>query len=192
MRQQQNISPSLPVSGLILAGGAGRRMGGVDKGWVHWQERPLILHAIQILQGNSAEMLISANRHLDQYRALGHRVITDTNSHFEGPLMGLSAGLAAAREDWVASIPVDSPLLPHDLLHQMWQAKMDKDLVVVRSDTGLHAVIVLCHRRLLPHLQTYLEQGGRKAQDWFRDLEYATLHLDEALLCNCNTPEDLT
>lgn len=191
MCKQQSISSSLPVTGLILAGGAGRRMGGVDKGWVHWRGSTLIKQAIHIIQTDSTEILISANRHLDQYRALGYPVITDANNGFEGPLMGLSAGLAAAREDWVASIPVDSPLLPPDLLRQLWQAKMDKDLVVVRSDTGLHAVVILCHRRLLPHLQHYLDQGGRKAQEWFQDMDYATLHLDEVLLRNCNSPEDL-
>ncbi|TQN51071.1 Molybdenum cofactor guanylyltransferase [Acidithiobacillus thiooxidans ATCC 19377] len=184
--------PPLPITGLILAGGAGRRMGGVDKGWVLWRNAPLITHAIQILQADSAEILISANRQLEDYRALGYPVISDSCATFEGPLMGLNAGLAAAGQDWVASIPVDSPLLPHDLLRQMWQVKMDKDLVVVRSDQRWHAVLVLCHRRLLPHLQAYLDQGGRRVQDWFRDLDYATLHLDEAVLHNCNAPEDLS
>lgn len=196
MHVEQSVSPPtslpLPITGLILAGGAGRRMGGVDKGWVLWQKAPLISHAIQIVQADSAEILISANRQLEQYQALGYPVISDSCATFEGPLMGLSAGLAAAGQDWVASIPVDSPLLPHDLLRQMWQAKMDKDLVVVRSDQRWHAVLVLCHRRLLSRLQAYLDQGGRRVQDWFRDLDYATLHLDEAVLRNCNTPEDLS
>ncbi|MBU2739349.1 molybdenum cofactor guanylyltransferase MobA [Acidithiobacillus concretivorus] len=196
MHVEQSVSPPaffpLPITGLILAGGAGRRMGGVDKGWVLWHKVPLINHAIQILQADSAEILISANRQLEDYRALGYPVISDPCTTFEGPLMGLSAGLAAAGQDWVASIPVDSPLLPHDLLRQMWQAKTDKDLVVVRSDQRWHAVLVLCHRRLLPRLQAYLDQGGRRVQDWFRDLDYATLYLDEAVLRNCNAPGDLS
>ncbi len=186
------FSSKLPVSGLILAGGAGRRMGGADKGWVPWQNAPLITHAIRILEQDCSEVLISANRHLDAYNALGYSVINDPCTSYEGPLMGLCTGLAAAKQDWVLSIPVDSPLLPHDLVRQMWEAKKEADLVVVSSGPHLYAVIVLCHRRLLPHLQNYLDQGERRAQGWFQDLNFTTLPLNEALLHNCNTPEDLS
>ncbi|MFA7496836.1 MAG: molybdenum cofactor guanylyltransferase MobA [Acidithiobacillus sp.] len=181
----------LPVSGIILAGGAGRRMGGIDKGWLIWQDAPLITQAISVLQQDCQEIFISANRHLEDYRALGYPVITDQQSGYEGPLMGLQAGLAAATQEWVASIPVDSPLLPHDIVRQMWAAKGPSDLVVVRSADHWHAVILLCRRTLSAHLQQYLDSGERRARGWFQGLNFTTLDLDETCLRNANKPGDL-
>jgi molybdopterin-guanine dinucleotide biosynthesis protein A len=181
----------LPITGIILAGGAGRRLGGADKGWLDWQGKPLIERAIAILHGDCADIVISANRNLDRYAQWEHPVVSDLTADFQGPLMGLAAGMHAATQAWVASIPVDSPYLPEDIVRRMWQAKGGHDLVVVRSADHWHAVICLCRCDLLPQLQRYLNDGGRRAQGWFQDRSFAGLTLPADLLRNCNHPEDM-
>ncbi len=188
----RNAQQRLPVTGIILAGGAGHRMGGADKGWLDWQGKPLIERAIAILHGDCTDIVISANRNMDRYAQWGHRVVSDLTADFQGPLMGLAAGMHAATQAWVASIPVDSPYLPQDIVRRMWQAKGGHDLVVVRSVEHWHAVICLCRCDLLPQLQRYLDGGGRRAQGWFQDLSFTGLTLPADLLRNCNHPEDMT
>lgn len=188
----RNAQQRLPVTGIILAGGVGRRLGGADKGWLDWQGKPLIERAIAILHGDCTDIVVSANRNLDRYAQWGHPVISDLTAGFQGPLMGLAAGMHAATQAWVASIPVDSPCLPQDIVRRMWQAKGGHDLVVVRSADHWHAVICLCRCDLLPQLQRYLDGGGRRAQGWFQDLSFAGLTLPADLLRNCNHPEDMT
>ncbi len=188
----RNEQQRLPVTGIILAGGAGRRMGGADKGWLDWQGKPLIERAIAILHGDCTDIVISANRNMDRYAQWGHPVVSDLTADFQGPLMGLAAGMHAATQAWVASIPVDSPCLPQDIVRRMWQAKGGHDLVVVRSADHWHAVICLCRRALLPQLQRYLDGDGRQAQGWFQSLSLAGLTLPADLLRNCNHPEDMT
>lgn len=181
----------LPITGLILAGGAARRMGGQDKGWLRWRDRPLIDTALAHLDGKLAEVLISANRHLDAYAALGARVITDETSGFKGPLQGLVRGLREARHDWLLSLPVDTPRLPPDLVERLWNHPGASPLRVARTPSGAQPLVCLCHRSLLPPLQDYLAAGGRRAQAWFADLPHQWVDFDEADFFNCNTPEDL-
>ena len=181
----------LPITGIILAGGAGRRLGGADKGWLYWQGKPLIERAIAILHGDCTDIVISANRNLDRYAQWEHPVVSDLTADFQGPLIGLAAGMHAATQAWVASIPVDSPYLPKDIVRRMWQAKGGHDLVVVRSADHWHAVICLCRCDLLTQLQRYLNDGGRRAQGWFQDRSFAGLTLPADLLRNCNHPEDM-
>ena len=190
-KQQHPVNALLPITGLILAGGAGRRMGGADKGWLSWHGQPLIKQALQRLRGQVAEILISANRNLDRYSQWGYPVLTDPQPGFQGPLLGLLAGLQAARQPWLLSLPVDSPALPADIVARFWEARGQSDIVVARSETHWQAVLCLCRSGLAPHLRHYLEGGGRRAQDWFRDLDYCTLVLPVENFRNCNLPEDL-
>lgn len=186
-----NRTSSLPITGLILAGGAARRMGGQDKGWLRWRDRPLIDIALGQLDGKLAEVLISANRHLDAYAALGVRVITDDTSGFQGPLQGLAKGLREARYEWLLSRPVDTPCLPPDLVERLWRRHKDAPLHVARTPSGPQPLVCLCHRALLPALHDYMAKGGRRAQEWFSALPHQWVDFDEADFFNCNTPEDL-
>lgn len=103
------------LTGLVLAGGAGRRMGGVDKGWIDWRGRPLIAHTLDRLLPQVDTVMISANRSLDRYRAFGHPVVTDARPDYPGPLAGIEAGLRAATTPWVLYVPCDNPALPPGL-----------------------------------------------------------------------------
>lgn len=181
----------LPISAVVLAGGAGRRVDGEDKGLLLWQGNLLIGHAINKLRGQVAEILISANRNLDLYGQYGCPVLTDSLSGFQGPLFGLEQGLIQARHGWVMSVPVDTPELPTKLPHILWAQHHRAPLIVARSPSGPQAVVCLCQKTLLPHLQHYLASGERKVQDWFQALPHVWADFDEAVFFNCNRVADL-
>ncbi|MEL5849183.1 MAG: molybdenum cofactor guanylyltransferase MobA [Candidatus Igneacidithiobacillus chanchocoensis] len=181
----------LPVTGLLLAGGAGRRMGGEDKGWIEYRGTALATHALRPLERYAREILISANRNHERYAALGYPVVADAETGFAGPLQGILAGLAAAHFDWLAVVPVDAPHLPDDLLWQLWQLRRGVPLVVARDEHDIIPVIALLHRRLLSLLQRFVTSGQRRAGDFFATIPQQQLRLRAEELRNCNTPADL-
>lgn len=188
---QSSAGKLMPVTGLVLAGGAGRRMGGADKAWLAFEGRPLIRHALYRLEGIVSEILISANRHLDRYAALGYPVLPDPEDGFPGPLTGLLEGLRRARQPWLLALPVDCPRLPVDIASRLWAARENADVVVGADSNGLQPLICLCRTGCADRLADYLASGGRRAQDWFRDLPWRALPLTDAECLNCNRPEDL-
>src|SRR5436190_18864368 len=102
------------VTGVVLAGGQGSRMGGVDKGLQPFRGKPMVAHVLERLAPQVGEVLINANRNPDAYERFGHRVIADEIAGFAGPLAGFERGLAHAAGDFVVTVPCDSPLLPTD------------------------------------------------------------------------------
>ena len=107
------------ITGIVLAGGQGRRMGGVDKGWVELAGAPMIAHVLRRLAPQVDDILINANQNLERYRALGHPVFADTVGGFAGPLAGLHAGMTHATREMVVTVPCDSPFLPPDLVDRL-------------------------------------------------------------------------
>ena len=110
------------VTGIVLAGGQGSRMGGVDKGLQPFRGRPMVAHAIERLEPQVDELLINANRNTDDYGRFGHRVIADEIAGFAGPLAGFERGLTHAAGALVATVPCDSPFLPRDLVARLHAA----------------------------------------------------------------------
>ena len=111
------------ITAIILAGGAGSRVGGRDKGLLHWQGRPLVEHALERLaHAGITEILINANRNLERYAQYGHAVVPDAEAGHAGPLAGIAAGLAAARTDLALTVPVDAPLWPDQLAARLADA----------------------------------------------------------------------
>ncbi len=181
---------ALPITGLVLAGGAGRRMGGQDKGFLLWAGTPLIAHALRRL-ARLPQILVSANRSQDRYRALGVEVVGDDTPGYPGPLAGLRAGFRQAREPWLLSVPVDTPCLPRDLVPRLWALRQAAGVVVARSPAGPEPLICLADATLAGRLEAYWQAGGRRAQDWYGDAPCAWLMLTAAEVANCNTPADL-
>jgi molybdopterin-guanine dinucleotide biosynthesis protein A len=183
------------ITGLILAGGQGRRMGGVDKGLQLLRGRPMAHWVLERLAPQVDEVLINANQNVAAYAALGCPIVTDTVTGFAGPLAGLQSGLAHARHDLVATVPCDSPFLPHDLVARLRIAleSAGADLAVARTGAQPHPVFCLCRRGLLAHLTAYLTAGGRKIDAWYASLRVAEADFgDEAAgFANINTPEEL-
>ncbi|MFO1206290.1 MAG: molybdenum cofactor guanylyltransferase MobA [Burkholderiales bacterium] len=183
------------VSGLILAGGQGRRMGGVDKGLQRLRGKPMAQWVMERLHPQVDEILVNANQNVTAYAALGYPIVSDAVTGFAGPLAGLQAGLAHARHEFVVTAPCDSPFLPHDLVSRLRAALegATADLAVAKTGTQPHPVFCLCRRGLLPHLTAYLAAGGRKIDAWYATLRVAEAAFDDeaAAFANINTPEEL-
>ena len=187
--------PRPAVTGIVLAGGQGRRMGGVDKGLKLLGGKPMAQWAIERLAPQVDEILINANQNLDEYRAFGHAVIPDAIGGFAGPLAGLHRGLTEARHDLVATVPCDSPFLPPDLVARLLGAleAQSADLAVARTGDQPHPVFCLCRRSVLPGLSAFLEQGGRKIDAWYAALNVVEVAFDDEpdAFSNINTEAEL-
>ena len=187
------------ITGLILAGGRGQRLGGVDKGLQPWRGRPLVDHALARLAPQVREVMISANRNAALYATRAARVLPDASDDFPGPLAGILAGLRAAATPWLAVVPCDSPLLPLDLFGRLARGLGDARGAVAQRDHGaaglrLEPVCCLLSTALADDLARYLAEGGRKVEGWVA--RHATPVLfdrpeDAAAFANVNTPADL-
>lgn len=190
--------PPGEITGLILAGGLARRMGGADKGLVPWQGEPLAAHVLRRLAPQVGTVLINANRHLDEYRALGAAVISDTVPGFAGPLAGLLAGLNAAGTEYLVCVPCDSPLLPDHLVARLAEgllsAGADVAIATAPHDGELrrHPVFALLRRAVSASLTDYLQAGGHKVETWLARHKVAQVHFEnERPFYNINTREEL-
>ncbi|HJW54607.1 MAG TPA: molybdenum cofactor guanylyltransferase MobA [Burkholderiaceae bacterium] len=186
------------ITGLILAGGRGSRMGSVDKGLQPFRDAPMVLHAIMRLAPQVGTLMINANQNLGPYESFGLPVWPDQLAGFAGPLAGLQTGLAHCETDYLVTAPCDSPFLPPDLVARLGDALIaqDADLAVaVTEEDGRrqpHPVFCLVKAALLPHLTAYLQEGGRKIESWYRSLAFVeVLFPDATAFRNINTLEEL-
>jgi molybdopterin-guanine dinucleotide biosynthesis protein A len=182
------------ITGVILAGGLGRRMGGVDKGLKILRGKPMVEWVIERFRPQVDELLINANQNIETYGAFGHRVVPDEIAGFAGPLAGLHRGLCAATHDLVATVPCDSPFLPRDLVARLYKAlhAQSAELAVARTGDQPHPVFCLCRKSVLPGLTSFLKSGGRKIDAWYAALEVAEVSFDdEQAFSNINTETEL-
>jgi molybdopterin-guanine dinucleotide biosynthesis protein A len=183
------------ITGVILAGGRGRRLGGVDKGLQDLQGRPLVQWVLERLAPQVDTVLINANRNLTRYAAFGCRVLPDTIPNFAGPLAGLHVALAQAATPLVVSVPCDSPFLPADLVPRLHAALLaqDAELAVAHAGGRAQRAFCLARRDLLPRLDAFLAAGERKLGLWHDSLRVAAANFDDdAAFANFNTPEEFT
>lgn len=183
------------ITGVVLAGGLGRRMGGVDKGLQELDGRPLVAHIIARLQPQVGPLLINANRNAEVYARFGCPVVADAVPDFAGPLAGLHAALAAASTPWVVTVPCDSPFLPADLVSRLAGAveQASAGVAVARTGDQVHPVFCLCRRELRDHLGDYLARGERKFTAWYASLATVEVTFDDqpAAFENINTVAEL-
>ena len=183
------------VTGIVLAGGQGRRMGGVDKGWVELAGEPMIAHVLRRLAPQVGDIVINANQNLDRYRSLGHAVFADTVGGFAGPLAGLHAGLTHATRELAVTVPCDSPFLPSDLVERLDAARVanNAQLAVAKTFDQPHPVFALVRRDVLPNLAAFLEGGGRKIDAWYAALDVVEVPFDDEAdaFRNINTADEL-
>lgn len=186
------------ITGLILAGGRGSRMGHVDKGLQNFRGAPMALHVMMRLQPQVGELMINANQNLGPYESFGVPVWPDEIQGFEGPLAGMHAGLVHCMTDYMVTAPCDSPFLPTDLVARLAAGlnDADADLAVAVTEGGgrrqAHPVFCLMKASLLQHLTEYLRGGGRKIDAWYASLKTAeVLFDDEDAFRNINTLVEL-
>lgn len=161
------------VTGLILAGGRGSRMGGVDKGLQNFNGLPLALHTLLRLQPQVGDVMINANRNLGAYEAFGVPVWPDVLADYAGPLAGFLTGLERCETQWLMIVPCDSPLFPSDLVERLARAAQEQDAEIAMAaareqDGQLHAqpVFSLLRVELLESLVRFTHGGGRKVDAW--------------------------
>ena len=193
-----NPTPPRPrdrITGVLLAGGLGRRMGGVDKGLVAFDDRPLAAHALDRLAPQVDELLINANQNLAAWQSFGFAVFGDDIPGHAGPLAGLHAALKRAAHELVVTVPCDAPFFPADLVSRLLQALHDTDaeLAVAKALGRLHPVFCLCRREHLLHLDAYLARGERRVERWYAGLHAVEVAFDDepTAFLNLNTQEDL-
>jgi molybdopterin-guanine dinucleotide biosynthesis protein A len=183
------------ITGVVLAGGRGRRMGGVDKGLVELDGRALVAHVLERLAPQVGAVIINANQNRERYATFGHPVVADAIPDFAGPLAGLHAAMSAATTPYVATSPCDSPFLPHDLVARLASAfeAQPLDIAVARTFAQTHPVFSLARRALMPHLAAFLHDGGRKIDAWYASLRIALVSFDDEAdaFRNINTAAEL-
>ena len=187
--------PRISVTGVILAGGRAKRMGGQDKGLILLAGQPMAAHAVQIMRPQVGELLINANRHIDDYRTLCCPVVRDDAGEFFGPLAGMLAAIDVARTPYVLTVPCDSPLIPADYAERMYHALMREgaEISVASSGERLQPVFALLSTKLRDSLREYLEAGERKIDHWFAGhrTAVADFSANPEMFRNINTPEEL-
>ena len=187
------------ITGLILAGGRAQRMGGIDKGLIPFQGKPLIESAISRLKPQVSTILINANRSITKYSHYGYPVLMDETPDFSGPLAGFSVGLKHCKTPYLLTSPCDSPLLPVDLAKKM-AAQLDNndlELVFASSKEGdgkiwSQPVFCLMKSDLQDSLDAFLSKGDLKIDRWFKELRSGTVVFENPqAFSNVNTPEEL-
>ena len=184
-----------PISAILLAGGAGRRMGGEDKGLLQLKGKSLAEWVLARIAPQVDEILISANRNLDTYRAFGYPVLPDKTEGYAGPLAGIARGLLDAKHDLILSAPCDTPFLPDDLVIRLLSAlhSGDFDLAVPMIGGAGQYAICLMRRRVGANLAVYLAQGGHQLQAWQAGLKCIPVDFSDTapFFVNLNQPEQL-
>ncbi len=191
------------ITGMILAGGRGSRMGHVDKGLQPFRGSTMATHVLQRLAPQVGTLAINANQNADAYAAFGVPVWSDDLEGFEGPLAGLETGLRRSTTPLLVTAPCDSPFLPADLVARLLDALMAEqaDLALAETEEAGHdgamrvqpqPVFALVKASALPELSAYLASGGRRMDGWYKDIRVARVRFDDAsAFRNINTLQEL-
>lgn len=185
----------MSITGIVLAGGLARRMGGIDKGLIPFAGKPMVTHVLDRLKPQVDEILINANREIEHYAAFGYAVVSDDIEGYAGPLAGLHRGMGAASHPFVMTVPCDSPFLPTDLAERLMAGLVyyEADIAVAKTGSQAHPVFCLCKKSLKPHLENFLQNGGRKIDTWYGTLNVVEVAFDDKpeAFANINTIEEL-
>jgi molybdopterin-guanine dinucleotide biosynthesis protein A len=186
------------ITGLVLAGGRGSRMGGVDKGLQPHHGMPLAQHALLRLGPQVGELMINANRNLGAYESMGVPVWPDASADYPGPLAGLLAGLERCETPYLASVPCDTPNFPADLVARLAATLVTQDadiaMAAIHEDGLLRTQPVFCllKSELMESLVAFLHSGERKIDRWTAMHRCVPVLFDDAAaFFNANTLVEL-
>ena len=182
------------ASGIVLCGGRGSRVGGADKGLITRDGSTLVAGVINRLQEQVNEILISANRNLEQYRELGFPVIADQLADYQGPLAGIATTLPHCACENVVIVPCDSPRFPETLVERLLAPLQDPQIQLSVADDGQRRQYLFCAMRqsCLKSLEEYLQGGGRSVKGWQEQLHIMPVDFSDCpdAFTNLNTSED--
>lgn len=194
------------VTGVVLAGGQSRRMGGGDKGLLEIAGKPMLAHVICRLRPQVGRLIINANGDPERFATLSLPVVADTVGGFAGPLAGVLAGMRwsaanAPQARWIVTAAADAPLLPSDLVERLIAAAEQRPgaIALAQSHGELHPVIGLWPIALADDLQEQLARGVRKVLHWTDRHGTAAVPFAPERVCgldidpffNANTPREL-
>ncbi|MFC0322924.1 molybdenum cofactor guanylyltransferase MobA [Gallibacterium melopsittaci] len=182
------------ITAVILCGGKAQRMNGTDKGLQQLANKPLYQWVYEVIAPQVDQVMISANRSLDQYAESDLPIITDSITGFLGPLSGMLTGLQQAKTDWVLFVPCDTPYLPVNLVEKLMTARQaDTDVIYVTDGEREHPTCCLLHRNLIPALEEYLQQGQRRVLGFMQQHHYQTVDFstEKQHFININSLDEL-
>lgn len=186
--------------GLILAGGKSSRFKGVDKSWLEWQGLPLIQHVVKQIQPQVDELIISANRTIEKYQALGFTVINDESNEQLGPLAGIFSAMNYVHQHFsnsddisLLTTPCDMPLIPENLKTLLYHAAHKQQICVAKDSQRIQPLVALIPISLQSNLKSYLESEQRKVEQWMLDTNPYIVDLSSHSKCfiNINDLSDL-
>lgn len=181
------------VTGVILAGGQGRRLGGQDKGLVVLNDRHVVEWIIEQFKPQTGALVINANRNIARYETFGLPVISDSLSDYQGPLAGFASAMAFINTPYLVTVPCDAPVLSDQYVDRLMEAleEQDADIAVAFDGERLQPVHCLLKTALLPSLQQFLEAGDRKIDLWFAKHKRVQVDFSDQreMFRNMNTPE---
>lgn len=182
------------VTGIILAGGKARRMGGHDKGLIEINGQAMITYIINTLNPQVADILINANRNKKAYEKFGYPVISDHLTDFQGPLAGIAAAMDKTATHYICTCPCDGPLIPNDLVARLYTElnRQQSEISVAHDGTRMQPVYALIDCTLHASLKEYLNSGERKIDRWYAQHKLTQVDFSDKQDCfmNVNTPED--
>ncbi|HAU5609599.1 molybdenum cofactor guanylyltransferase MobA [Citrobacter koseri] len=181
------------ITGVVLAGGKARRMGGADKGLLELDGKPLWKHVADTLASQLETVVINANRHQDIYQQSGLKVIPDSLADFPGPLAGMLSVLQQEKGDWFLFCPCDTPYIPRNLVARLKAQRNNAPVVWVHDGERDHPTIALVNRSVVPFLQEYLRSGERRVMVFMRQAGGHAVDFSDfkQAFVNVNTPEEL-
>ncbi len=187
--------PRHDITGVVLAGGRARRMGGEDKGLVQVDGEAMVVHALRGLEPQVGALLINANRNRDRYAELGGcDVVADSDDDYAGPLAGMASAMQHATTRYILTVPCDSPLLAPKLGERLFDALNagDANISVAHDGERMQPVFALLECALRHSIVDYLASGGRKIDAWYAEQHLALGDLRDHpdMFLNINTPED--
>ena len=180
------------TTGLILAGGAGRRVGGQDKGLVNWQGRPLAAQVAARLRPQVSHLIISCNRNRDYYATLADAVVSDSRGDFQGPLAGLEAAAALVESEFLIISPCDTPQLPLDIAARLLAplTHADKDISYAHDGERSHYLCAAIRCAVLRSVSDFLDRGERAVRHWYAEHRACPVDFSDQPQCfnNYNQP----
>lgn len=181
------------ITGVVLAGGRGSRMGGIDKGLQALNGKPLWRHVADTLQPQVTKLVISANRNLDSWQRSGYPIIADTVHDFPGPLAGMLSVMHRVEGEWFLFCPCDTPFIPSFLATRLIQQKNASPAVWVHDGERDHPAVALVNREVIGELEAYLAAGERRVMVFLRKIGGHSVDFSDvkSAFVNVNTLDDL-
>ena len=183
------------ITGVILAGGKARRMGGTDKGLVQFRGKPLIEHVIQAFEPQVGNLLINANRNHEIYKNYGFDIVSDESEDYCGPLAGILSALNKIDTPYLATAPCDTPFISRNIVEKLSLSILSEktEISVAHNGDRLQPVFCVMKKDLIISINNYLREGGRKIDQWIKQHSVTIVDLSSEIKCfeNFNSKEEI-